>query len=214
MRMKTILGLALTAGLILPQAATAAPRSSTMSSSSSSSSSSRSSLDTGLAGKLGLGIDSVKLTGGPAAAFSTPNALGARYWMNDALGIDGAFALANSSSAGGSSMSFGLGGGITYNWKKPSDNFLIQWLARASFGSSSTTTVIGASNVTTSSTLLALMGGVGFEAFIPAWPQLSVSGSMGIQLDSMGGSGSSSTAINVVSTGSAPINVAIHYYLD
>lgn len=210
MQKQSILGLALAAALIVPQAAQAARGGMTSSSSSTSSRPSGPSLSTGLAGKIGLGIDSVKTTGGPAAAFATPNALGFRYWTSDTLGIDGAFALQNSSASGTGSTTFGLGGGITYNWKKPSDNFLIQWLLRASFASSSTTVA----SVSTNQTLLALMGGIGFEAFIPAWPYLSVSSNMGLELDSAGGSGASSSSINVVSTGSAPINVAIHYYFE
>lgn len=211
MKKQSILGLALAAALIVPQAAQAARA---MSSSSSSSRSSAPSLSTGLAGKLGFAVDTVKTTGGPAAAFATPNALGFRYWSSDVLGIDGAFALSNSSGSGSGATTFGLGGGITYNWKKPSDNFLIQWLLRASFASANTSTTVAGSTVSTTQTLLALGGGVGFEAFIPAWPYLSVSGNMGLELDSAGGSGASSTSINVVNTGSAPINVAIHYYFD
>jgi hypothetical protein len=215
MNKQSILGLALAAALIVPQAAQAAGRTSMASSSSSSSrSSSGSSLSTGLAGKIGLDVDTVKTTPGAAAAFAAPNALGFRYWTSDVLGIDGAFALQNNSSSGSGATTFGLGGGITYNWKKPSDNFLIQWLLRASFASASTSTTVAGTTVTANQTLLALMGGVGFEAFIPAWPALSVSGNMGLELDSAGGSGASSSSINVVNSGSSPINVAIHYYFE
>jgi hypothetical protein len=221
MNLKQISGVAVCAALFLSLAADASAKRTTATRSESSSSSetssaprrSRASLDTGLAGKFGFAADSIGGAAATVPGFSVPNAFGVRYWSSDTLGFDGAFVLSNS-SATGATNSFGLGGGAVYNWKKPSDDVLIQFLGRASFLSSSSSITVAGSTTTVNSTALTLYVGVGFEAFVPVWPALSLSGGMGLQVSSVGGSGSSTTSLDISQYGSTPMQVGIHYYFD
>jgi hypothetical protein len=189
-----MMGAVLLAGLwILAQSLVAAPKPSKKSE--------------GLAGTFGFAADSVGGGGGTLSGFSAPNAVGFRYWILDELGADAALAV-NNSSAATATNTFGLGLGVVYNLRQPVPGLYIQTLGRLSFSADSTN--VGGSSVNTNT--LSLFGGVGFEAFIPAWPKLSVSGGTGLQFSTTSGGGSSTTAVNTTNYGSTPVQVGIHFY--
>jgi hypothetical protein len=175
-------------------------------------------LKTGMKDKFGVGFETFEDTG----------ALGLRYWLTDLLGLEGLLALSYGSDPRGTDASgnnvnntrslLGLGLGVKYNWKKPVEDVLVQFFARASFASGSTIDTTSGKAVSTNTNTLAVMAGTGFEAFLPVWRAISVEGLVGVSLVS-----SSSTSVNtalalnssivaVQGTGFTPVSLSIHYY--
>jgi hypothetical protein len=166
-------------------------------------------LSTGLEGKWGIGFDTVPgaSSGGEplAPGLGTANALDVRYWRTDRVGIEAllTFGVSNGSSPSSESI-FGAGLGFKYNWKKPVDDVLVQWLGRFTFASDNS----GGANIST----VALWAGSGFEAFIPAWRALSVEGSVGLGFVDQNKAGTTETIFGLNGNGFVPVNVAVHYY--
>ncbi len=192
--------------------------------------------DTQLTGRWGLGFDTIPgasvQTNNLFTALAAPNALSLRYWVNERLAWEGLLAAAFNSqpptSIGGSTLnagtdqrSWGLGTGIKVNAKPTPRYILPQFIGKASMGQSSQQSQATASTpatTVTTSTVTLFVGG-GFEAFIPVWPDLSVEGSVGLQLSSTQTKVDGSTqaaqtgsSLGVAGYGFSPINVAVHLY--
>ncbi len=178
---------------------------------------------TGLMGKWGVGFDSI-----PGAGVG-PNAVDLRYWAADRTAWEGLLAFGSNNVPGGtdaagkpvnnSNMAFGLGVGYDYAWLKPSENFLVKLVGKASLASEGTTVNTLGTATTGTTTTIGLSGGLGFEAFIPAWPALSVEGSvrLGLTAGSISSSAAGSTTQGTLNLGLAgdgftPLNVAAHFY--
>lgn len=191
--------------------------------------------DTQLTGRWGIGFDTIPGASTQAnliSALAAPNALAVRYWVNEKLAWEGQLASAfNSqppSSVGGASLTsgteqraWGLGTGIKVN-AKPTPRYLLpQYIGKVSLGQASQQTQ-GSNgtppDVLTTTTFTLFVGG-GFEAFIPVWPDLSVEGSVGLQLSSSQTKVEGSTlaaqtgsSLGVTGAGFSPINVSVHLY--
>jgi hypothetical protein len=185
-----------------------------------SSGSSRGGIQTGMAGKWGLGFET--MSGGVGAA-------DVRYWLSDTLGLEGNLGLDWASQPGGtdsagkptnnSSSAIALGVGAKFNWKKPVEDVLIQFLGRAILANQSQTTVAAGNSTSLNTLAFGIFVGTGFEAFIPVWRSLSVEGNVGINLgitsissNAAGSTSQSGSSFGIIGNGFAPTTVAIHYY--
>ncbi len=218
--------IALAAALMLAGAIPALARSRYTRSESGSGSDAGETLNTGLAGKIGVGFDSIPgAQAGTAAGtaltsaipgLANPNALDLRYWMNDRFGLDGLLALNVNSQPNSSETVFGLAGGGKYNLMQPAKDVLVQLLGRLSIADDNAS----GGGISRNAFTFGLFFGTGFEAFIPAWPALSVEGNVGLGLQvqalstSGGGVSSSGTGTNfgIMGAGFSPISVSAHYY--
>jgi hypothetical protein len=162
-------------------------------------------LSTGLDGKWGLGFDTIQGANSGGALSASPNAVDLRWWKSDVLALEGLVALniTNPSPGTGESI-FGLGVGAKYNWRKPVEDVLVQWVGRFSFATDNS----GGSNNTT----VAVQGGSAFEAFIPAWKALSVEGMVALGFISQNKPSGTSTLFGITGNGFVPVTVAVHYY--
>ena len=166
---------------------------------------------TGLAHHWGFGFDTIpgaSSGGGPLVPGLAPaNALDVRWWKSDRLAFEALLALGVSNGTNGAGSNenlFGLGLGAKWNWKKPSEDVLVQWLGRVSAASDRT----GSAAITTVAAWL----GTGFEAFIPVWRAVSIEGSTGLGLLAQDKAGNPVTLLGINGNGFVPVNVAIHYY--
>jgi hypothetical protein len=173
-----------------------------------------------LAKKIGLGYQ----------VGNSANQIEGRFFMNDKLGVYATLGLNITNAGSGSdingrpvndpSTSFGIGAGAMFNLARPVEDVFIQAKGGLSYAyQSNVRTQTGVASTTNVSTI-GLGVGLGFEAFIPMWRALSVSGEAGLGVTSAsttitsGGASSSSTSttLGVNGSGNTPVNVAVHYY--
>jgi hypothetical protein len=176
-------------------------------------------LSTGMAGRLGVGLEAQDPT-----KLSTLPVLTGRYWLSDRLGIDAAlgFSTQTQTPATGSAVNttqFALAGGARFVLAAPVQELLITANGKVGVGTSYNGTN-GDNN--TSSFTFGLGVGIGFEAFIPAWKSLSVEGALGLGLSSTStttkaagvSSSSSDFKLGTEGSGSTPVSVGIKYYFN
>lgn len=185
-----------------------------------------------LAGRWGVGFDSIPGASagtGLVPGLAAPNALAVRYWINERLCWDGLVAVnLNSQPAGGAGSTgvpagtdqkaFGVGTLMKFNMKRPTPWLLAQAIGRASLASLQQVSNNGAGNGQTTSTF-GLGVGVGFEAFLPFWDDLSIEGnvlanfsSSQTKLENSTQAAQSGSSLSIDSSGFTPLNVGLHLY--
>jgi len=185
-----------------------------------------------LAGRWGIGFDSIPgaSTGtGLVPGLAAPNALAVRYWVSERLSWDGLLAVnLNSQPSGGSGSTgvpagtdqkaFGVGTVLKFNLKRPTPWLLAQTLARASLASLQQVSNSGTGGGQTTSTF-GLGVGLGFEAFMPFWEDLSFEGSVLMnfsssqtKLENSTQAAQSGSSLAIDASGFTPLNVGLHLY--
>lgn len=142
-----------------------------------------------LKGTTGFGITSFNYTG---------SALAYRYWTSDSTALDiylgGNYSQTNSYDFSGNSTvvpnwNYGLGAALKQNWNEPVKNVFIQSLERLTYSQNYNQSISTTSNSGTlygyeyyynQNQALGLYLGLGFEAFIPFWENLSIEGTIGV----------------------------------
>ncbi|HTB34945.1 MAG TPA: hypothetical protein VK842_08785 [bacterium] len=158
------------------------------------------------------------------------DALSATYRINPDLDLDGlllggvASTYAGGTSASGGVVndgvsSFGLGAQGRYSLFHPSQDLAFQVVGRLSYVTLSTTHTVLGNATTSSSGLIGLFAGFGFEGFIPAWRAVSIEVNSGFNIFltglSAGGTGANESSAYLGSSNAnafVPFNLAVHYY--
>jgi hypothetical protein len=184
-----------------------------------------------LAGRWGVGFDSIPgaSTGtGLVPGLAAPNALAVRYWVSERFSWDGLVAVnlnsqpsngagATGVPAGSDQKAFGAGTVMKYVIKRPTPWLLGQVLGRVSLASLQQLSNTGAGGQTTST--FGVGAGLGFEAFLPFWDDLSVEGSITAlfnssqtKVEGSAQAAQSGSSLAIDAAGFTPLNVGIHLY--
>jgi hypothetical protein len=145
-------------------------------------------------GYLGVGIGTTPLGA---------TALALRYWMEDNTALDVMVSGSDSPGAGydfsgnqitTSNWAYGLSLGLKQNLKEPIRDVFVQGIARLSYAqnfvqSTSTTSensiTYGYTNLNTQNQEVSLFLGIGFEAFVPFWEDISIEGNAGLSVNAL-----------------------------
>ncbi len=180
-----------------------------------------------LRGKWGLGFDNLPgLTSALAVlpGISSPNAASLRYWVNERLGVEALLALdvRTQPSPGGASTTRagGLGLSMRYNFKRPIEELLPQFMLRITMSQlAQTQENPDAGNPGSTTNTLTVRAGLGYEAFLPFLRALSFEGNLGLEVSAsqtqtqgLAQAGNSTSGLAMAGSGFTPFTMALHYY--